>query len=326
SIKSTPSISDSTPTYTVLINPTPNTLPATARAGMTVTVDVTPVGEDRIRITNAELIDEFTYDIDVNNKVTLASKNGVDLTGSITNTTNTATKQWTVSKLNITPGSIVKKNDIVAVLKNFDGTTRNVKSPSDGTIREIFTAPNAIVSGAIASLGSGEVVAAIKVSEYDIPNVKLDQIVELKLGSATEINIGKVTQIGQVATVDNNGVSQFSVFAKPDALNETWRIGMSVTAKIILQSKDVSIAVPLQAIQRKGKDQFVQVLNEENEPIDKVVQTGVSGTQLIEILSGISAGEEVILGKASIDGKLPVSEDPFREQREQQRSNGGRNN
>ncbi|MEY3496812.1 MAG: hypothetical protein RJA80_1035, partial [Actinomycetota bacterium] len=248
------------------------------------------------------------------------------LTGSITNTTNTATKQWTVSKLNITPGSIVKKNEIVAVLKNFDGTTRNVKSPSDGTIREIFTAPNAIVSGAIASLGSGEVVAAIKVSEYDIPNVKLDQIVELKLGSATEINNGKVTQIGQVATVDNNGVSQFSVFAKPDVLNETWRIGMSVTAKIILQSKDVSIAVPLQAIQRKGKDQFVQVLNEKNEPIDKVVQTGVSGTQLIEILSGISAGEEVILGKASIDGKLPVSEDPFREQREQQRSNGGRNN
>ena len=101
---------------------------------------------------------------------------------------------------------------------------------------------------------------------------------------------------------------------------------MSVTAKIILQSKDVSIAVPLQAIQRKGQEQFVQVLNEKNEPIDKVVQTGVSGTQLIEILSGISAGEEVILGKASIDGKLPVSEDPFREQREQQRSNGGRNN
>ena len=326
SIKSTPSISDSTPTYTVLINPTPNTLPVTSRAGMTVTVDVTPVGEDRIRITNAELIDEFTYDIDVNNKVTLSSKNGVDLTGSITNTTNTATKQWTVSKLNINPGSIVKKNEIVAVLKNFDGTTRNVKSPSDGTIREIFTAPNAIVSGAIASLGSGEVVAAIKVSEYDIPNVKLDQIVELKLGSATEINNGKVTQIGQVATVDNNGVSQFSVFAKPDALNETWRIGMSVTAKIILQSKDVSIAVPLQAIQRKGQEQFVQVLNEKNEPIDKVVQTGVSGTQLIEILSGISEGEEVILGKASIDGKLPVSEDPFREQRQQQRSNGGRNN
>jgi macrolide-specific efflux system membrane fusion protein len=101
---------------------------------------------------------------------------------------------------------------------------------------------------------------------------------------------------------------------------------MSVTAKIILQSKEVSIAVPLQAIQRKGQEKFVQVLNDKNELVDKVVETGVSGTQLIEILSGISSGEEVVLGKASADGKLPVSEDPFREQRDQQRSNGGRNN
>lgn len=325
SIKSTPTSSSSTPTYTVLINPTPNTLPASARSGMTVTVDVTPVGKDRIRITNAELIDEFTYDIDVNNKVTLSSKNGTDLSGSLTNTSNTATKQWTVTKLNITPGSLVKKNEIIAELRNFDGTIRKVKSPSDGTIREIFTAPNAIVSGAIASLGSGEVIASIKVSEYDIPNVKLDQIVELKLGSATETNNGKVTQIGQVATIDNNGVSQFSVFAKPDQINESWRIGMSVTAKVILQSKDVAIAVPLQSIQRKGNEQYVQVLNEKNELIDKVVETGVSGTQLIEILSGISVGDEVVLGKASLDGKLPVSEDPFREQREQQRSNGAQN-
>lgn len=326
SIKSTPSISDSTPTYTVLINPTPNSLPVSARAGMTVTVDVTPVGKDRIRITNATLIDEFIYDIDVNNKVTLVSKNGVDLAGSVSSTSNTATKQWTVTKLNITPGSIVKKNEIIAELRNFDGTIRKVKSPSDGTIREIFTAPNAIVSGAIASMGSGQVIASIKVSEYDIPNVKLDQIVELKLGSATETNKGKVTQIGQVATIDNNGVSQFSVFAKPDQINETWRIGMSVTAKVILQSKDAAIAVPLQAIQRKGQEQFVQVLNEKNELLDKVVVTGVSGTQLIEILNGISAGDEVVLGKASLDGKLPVSEDPFREQREQRRSNGAQNN
>lgn len=325
SIKSTSSSADASPTYTVLINPTPNTLPTSARAGMTVTIDVTPVGEDRIRITNATLIDEFTYDIDANNKVTLASKNGVDVSASVTNTSNTATKQWTVSKLNVSPGSVVKKNQVVAVLRNFDGTIRNVKAPSDGVIREIFTAPNAIVSGSVASLGAGEVIAAIKVSEYDIPNVQLDQVVELKLGSSSDFSTGKVTQIGQVATVDSNGVSQFTVFSKPDELNETWRIGMSVTAKVILESKQVSIAIPIQALQRKGDEKFVQVLTEKNEVIDKTVETGVSGTQLIEVVSGLTVGEKVILGKASIDGKLPVSEDPFRDQRQQERANGSKN-
>jgi len=71
--------SDTSPTYKVLITPTPKTLPATARSGMTATVDVTPAGSDRIRYTDAILIDEFSYDIDVNNKSTLISRNGIDL-------------------------------------------------------------------------------------------------------------------------------------------------------------------------------------------------------------------------------------------------------
>ena len=288
----------------------------------TVTVDVTPTGKDRIRYTNAKLIDEFTYSIDVNNKVTLQSKNGVDVVG-VSSTTNTATKQFSVTKLNVSPGTIVKKDEIIAELKNFDGKIRNVKAPADGVIREVFTAPNAIVSGVVASLGSGQVLAAIKVSEYDIQNVSLDQKVELKLGSDNKVNTGKVIQIGQVATVDNNGVSQFSVFTKPDQIDENWRIGMSITAKIILQSKNVSIAVPIQAIQKKGNDNFVQVLNDKNELIDKPVTIGVSGTQFVEITSGLNTGQEVVLGKASVDEKLPASEDPFREQRQQQRNNNG---
>ncbi len=316
------SATSSNPTYTVLITPTPNTLPASARSGMTVTVDVTPTGKDRIRYTNAKLIDEFTYSIDVNNKVTLQSKNGVDVVG-VSSTTNTATKQFSVTKLNVSPGTIVKKDEIIAELKNFDGKIRNVKAPADGVIREVFTAPNAIVSGVVASLGSGQVLAAIKVSEYDIQNVSLDQKVELKLGSDNKVNTGKVIQIGQVATVDNNGVSQFSVFTKPDQIDENWRIGMSITAKIILQSKNVSIAVPIQAIQKKGNDNFVQVLNDKNELIDKPVTIGVSGTQFVEITSGLNTGQEVVLGKASVDEKLPASEDPFREQRQQQRNNNG---
>ena len=316
---------DTTPTYKVLITPTPKTLPASARAGMTATVDVTPVGSDQIRYTDAILIDEFTYDIDINNKATLTSRKGVDLFKIVTTPPSAGTKQWSVTDLKIEPGTVVKEGDIIATLKNFDGTTKSVKSPVRGTVREILTAPGAVVSSAIATIGSGPMIASIKVSEYDITNVAADQVVELKLGNSSEVSAGKVTQIGQVAATDSNGVAQFTVFTESDAPVSTWRIGMSVTAKIILQSKKAAIAVPLQALIKKGNATFVQVLDAENKLVDREVKVGVTGSQLVEILSGIKAGDEVVLGKQSVDGKLPTSEDPFANQRGSRNSNGPQN-
>ena len=313
--------SDTSPTYKVLITPTPKTLPATARAGMTATVDVTPAGSDRIRYTDAILIDEFSYDIDVNNKATLISRNGIDVQKEVTTQPSAGTKQWVVTEIKVQPGSVVKTNEIIATLKNFDGSTKSVKSPFDGTVREILTAPGAVVSNVVATIGTGPMIASIKVSEYDISNVALNQKVELKLGNSSEVSTGKVTQIGQVATTDSNGVSQFTVFTEPDSAVSSWRIGMSATAKIILQSKKASIAVPLQALVKKGSGTFVQILDENKTPIDKEVKIGETGSQFVEILSGINPGDEVVLGKQSTDGKLPTSEDPFADQRDSRNSN-----
>jgi hypothetical protein len=91
---------------------------------------------------------------------------------------------------------------------------------------------------------------------------------------------------------------------------------MTVTAKIILESKQAQIAVPIQSLLRKGSSTFVQVLDEKKLPVDREVTIGSTGSQLVEILSGLNVGDEVVLGKQSVDAKLPTSEDPFAEQRE----------
>ena len=316
---------DTTPTYKILITPTPNTLPVSAKAGMTATVEVTPVGSEKIRYSDAILIDEYTYDIDVNNKVTLSTKNGLDLIKVVSTPSSAGTKQWSVKEIKVQPGSVVEEGEVIAVLRNFDNSTKNVKSPVAGTIREILTAPEALVANSVATIGSGPMIASIKVSEYDISNVALDQKVDLKLGNSSEVSAGKVSQIGQVATTDTNGVAQFIVFTQPDAAVSTWRIGMSVTAKIILQSKKAAVAVPLQALIKKGNLTFVQILDVNNNPVDKEVKTGVTGSKLVEILSGINLGDEVVLGKKSADGKLPTTEDPFADQRPDRNDNRSSN-
>ena len=300
-------------------------LPVSAKAGMTATVEVTPVGSEKIRYSDAILIDEYTYDIDVNNKVTLSTKNGLDLIKVVSTPSSAGTKQWSVKEIKVQPGSVVEEGEVIAVLRNFDNSTKNVKSPVAGTIREILTAPEALVANSVATIGSGPMIASIKVSEYDISNVALDQKVDLKLGNSSEVSAGKVSQIGQVATTDTNGVAQFIVFTQPDAAVSTWRIGMSVTAKIILQSKKAAVAVPLQALIKKGNLTFVQILDINNNPVDKEVKTGVTGSKLVEILSGINLGDEVVLGKKSADGKLPTTEDPFADQRPDRNDNRSSN-
>jgi len=77
----------------------------------------------------------------------------------------------------------------------------------------------------------------------------------------------------------------------------------------------------LQALIKKGTGSFVQVLDANKTPVDKEVKVGVTGSQFVEILSGINPGDEVVLGKQSLDGKLPTSEDPFAEQRDSRNSN-----
>jgi hypothetical protein len=65
----------------------------------------------------------------------------------------------------------------------------------------------------------------------------------------------------------------------------------------------------------------VQILDINNSPVDKEVKIGVSGSKLVEILSGIDVGQEVVLGKKSADGKLPTTEDPFADQRSSRGNN-----
>lgn len=318
SIKSTSSSSTAVPSYQVVVVPTANTLPATMRSGMTATVEVTPTGSDQIRYTNAVLIDEISYSVDIENSISLESKNG----NSITSAGSSNSSVWKVLEIKVNPGDVVSKGDVIAIVQNFDGTRKSVTTSIPGIVREILTAPEAIVSGAIATVGVEPLVATIDVSEYDISNVALDQSVELTLGTVQKSEPGKVIQVGQVATSDSNGVSQFVVFAQPDNAVSGWRIGMSISAKIILQSKQAEIAIPLQAVSTRRGISRVQILDENDSPIDREVTIGVTGSQLVEILSGINIGDRVVIGRDSQGAAVPSSEDPFAQQRQSSRNGG----
>jgi membrane fusion protein, heavy metal efflux system len=105
-----------------------------------------------------------------------------------------------------------------------------------------------------------------------------------------------------------------SVRAIAEIDNKTliWRPGAAVTAAIVIEKKSMEICVPRAALQSIRSEQVVFVRTQDGFQ-RRIVTTGRSGQECVEITSGLSAGEKIAvkntfllkaeLGKAEAEGE-----------------------
>jgi macrolide-specific efflux system membrane fusion protein len=92
------------------------------------------------------------------------------------------------------------------------------------------------------------------------------------------------------------------------------RIGSSVRANIILESTQAQFAIPVQALKEVAGKFTVEVLAADLTAIAREVTVGVVGDQLVEIKSGLTAADQVIIGTKAPTDVLPTQETgPFGE-------------
>jgi cobalt-zinc-cadmium efflux system membrane fusion protein len=82
------------------------------------------------------------------------------------------------------------------------------------------------------------------------------------------------------------------VIAQIDNKESIWRPGSTVTASIVIKEEPVEVLVPRAALQTIGGEQVVFVRTP-NGFQRRVVTTGRSDEQNVEITSGLSAGEQI---------------------------------
>ena len=83
------------------------------------------------------------------------------------------------------------------------------------------------------------------------------------------------------------------------------RAGLFARAEIVINKEKPGLAIPENAlIKFAGVQKVVGIL--EGKAVEKIVATGRSGPGWIEITSGLSAGEEVILDPAGLRTGQPV--------------------
>lgn len=219
----------------------------------------------------------------------------------------------------------------------FDGTITNLPVREGETV--VIGIQNAPGSTLMTLADMSVITAEVKVDETDIVNVRMGQPAEVTIDAIPKkIFKAVVTEIGDNAMVRSTGVStsqsgsasqeakDFKVVVTLEEPPQDLRPGLSATAKITTATRSKALTIPIQALTvRKpedlapkstkdsvqaatvqktesngaGEQQGVFVIR--NHKAEFVpVETGISGTTDIEVLKGLSEGDEIITGSYKV--------------------------
>lgn len=172
-------------------------------------------------------------------------------------------------------------------------------APGDGTITSVTgavgqkTGSNA-TTGFVVVTDLKNLVLHANVSESDVSKLKADQAATVTVNAMAAQPIqAKITQVDLTPTTSNN-VVQYGVTLTLTAPPAGLRPGQSASVEITVSSATNVLAVPAAAVQTVGGASSVQVLANGAET-RRTVEIGVRGDQYVEIKSGLTAGEEVVL-------------------------------
>jgi HlyD family secretion protein len=177
------------------------------------------------------------------------------------------------------------------------------------------------------------VTSEVKVDESDIVNIKLNQPAEITVDAIpNKIFIGHVIEIGNTAILRSTGLAasqsttssqeakDFKVVVAMDNPPDEIRPGLSCTAKITTATRKNVLAIPIQSLTVRTKGDLdtsknkplnpdpatvkankeevtgVFVVSADNKSPFKKVETGISGATDIEVLSGLTEGEQIVTG------------------------------
>jgi multidrug efflux pump subunit AcrA (membrane-fusion protein) len=134
-------------------------------------------------------------------------------------------------------------------------------------------------------------------------------VVKLKQGMPVTVTFDSLpgqTFQGTVATVTPSGTTQQGVVTFPvtvvfNTQGFTIPPGTTASLRVITERKENVLAVPSRAVSRQGRQSFVTVTVDGK--TGKAVQTGITGDNFTEIVSGLEEGETIVTSQTGGTGQ-----------------------
>lgn len=170
-------------------------------------------------------------------------------------------------------------------------------APIDGQVIVATTQPGqtVTVSDAVVVLSDRLIVRA-QVDETDIGKITLDTKAAVSLDAYPDTKIDAAVQHIYYESETSNNVTIYKVDLVPESVPVFFRSGMNATIDFISRSNDNALLVPVEAVMNDDGHSYV-LLEQENggEPLKTRVVTGITGDKNVEIVSGITADDRILM-------------------------------
>ncbi len=137
-----------------------------------------------------------------------------------------------------------------------------------------------------------QLLVIVPVSELDIRKLSVGQSVSISSDACPErLFRGSIQRI--YPRVDRQSRSATVEVLLPDPCPQL-RVGMFVRASFITRFVQNAVAVPVTALVQRGQQQVVYIINDQ-EAVEIPVQTGLESNGMIEIVSGLKEGQQLVI-------------------------------
>ncbi len=186
-----------------------------------------------------------------------------------------------------------------------------MSSPIDGILLSSPTSVTGVqllATDVFQIVNPNSLIFKAEIDEEDISQIEIGQSATLVLDAYPDQELR--AQIKDIAYQTSQSASgtvfvvdfQFdTTLASQDNPLQKYRLGMNGDIDISLQSKQNVLSIPLIAIKQRGQDYFVDIKGNNGELEEKQIETGLETEEWIEVNSGLSEADQVLIPDNSID-------------------------
>lgn len=177
-----------------------------------------------------------------------------------------------------------------------------IRASVAGTVLVRAVEPGDIVSPGKRLLvinSRGETRLTAQIDEKNLPYLQIDQLARASSEAFPERHFAaKLYYISPGVDITRGSVeARFRVSEPPDYL----RADMTVSIDIGIARKDRALTAPLDALRESGSKRSVQVVRDGRVQTVRI-ESGVRGSNRFEIISGVAAGDRLLLARGITDG------------------------
>jgi RND family efflux transporter MFP subunit len=182
--------------------------------------------------------------------------------------------------------------DYTHILAPFDGviTRRNVDT---GALVQAGTGSNAQGLPVVSVAQTDLFRLTLPVPESAVPSIHLGTTVTVHVQTLNRDFEGKVARFSDAVDEQTR-----TMHTEVDVRNKDGSLVQGMYAEVVLNltNNQTSLVVPLQAVTRNGSKATVLIVNAQDRIESREVQTGIEGTNSVQVLSGLNADDRVVIG------------------------------